>query len=240
MDKTVLLLQEALVGTRADIARDFQGMIGRVDRQTFADFLTAFALQSSTLSQWLCDWNQQMSVALGKHDQRDLALQFELIADGFSRRYQRQQVDQEKIIAWLDANVEHHLQAEQVMNVISAGMKQLRAVFQDCMRRHQVKTWLCVLMEIERLRIIHGFSFIKLCDVFFGPGLLRCFSVIFDQRRRSHYVFGLCETVLQQEPIVTEVVEIDTVKAASKAYSTYINDCYELSKSNLAAHSTAK
>jgi hypothetical protein len=234
MDKTILLLQEALVGTRADIARDFQGMITQVDRQDFADFLIAFALHSATLSQWLCDWNQQMSLMLGKREQKDLALQLELIADGFNRRYQCQKIDQEKIVAWLDANVERHLQVEQVLNMISVGMKQLRTVFQDCMRRHKVKTWLCVLMEIERLRIVHGFSFIKLCDTFFGSGLLRCFSVIFDERRRSHYVFGLCETLLQQESIVDEIIDINAVKTASKAYSTYVNDCYKLSKKRVA------
>lgn len=229
MDKTARLLQEALVGTRADIATGFQSMISQVDRLTFADFLITFALQSAMLSQSFADWNQQISAEMAKSGQKDLALQFELLAEGFNRRYHRQMADQDKILAWLKANVEHRLQPEQAVQVISAGIKQLRTVFKNCLRRRQMKTWLCVMMEIERIRIIHGFTFIKLCETFFGQGLLRCFSVIFDQRRRSHYVFGLCETVLQNSDIEHETVEIETVKTASKAYGTYINDCYELS-----------
>ncbi len=233
MDKTALLLQEALVSTRADIASGFQSMISQVDRLTFADFLITFALQSAMLSQSLADWNQQLSAEMAKGGKKDLALQFELIADGFNRRYHRQKADQDKILTWLKANAEHRLRPEQAMRVISVGIKQLRTVFKDCLRRNQVKTWLCVLMEIERMRIIHGFTFIKLCETFFGQGLLRCFSVIFDQRRRSHYVFGLCETVLQNSDIVDEAVEIEVVKMASKAYGTYINDCYELSNKQM-------
>ncbi len=111
-------------------------------------------------------------------------------------------------------------------------MKQLRFVFQECAKRKKYTTWVFIMQELERLRIVHGFTLVKLCEMIFGRGVLRCLSHVLLQHRNENAAFNLCDQIignhikLQQDEIP---IMINEIKLAIHAYAQYVGDCYKMS-----------
>ena len=231
MDRIRHVVHNALVDERARVAHQFEGIARRTDKATFAKFLVVYCAQGGQLADWLTDWNQLMGDCAIANGQGELAAGLMQASRYFHLRHSALQKDRQTLVQWLIGKVDGDWTAIDNSPCVSSGMKQLRHLFQSCLKRKRFVTWVMMINEIERLRIIHSVTLIKLCEVFFGRKIVGCFSHIQHQHQQGNALFWLCDNLLatgiKKLPEEVDVV-IDDVKSSIQAYTQYIESCFKL------------
>lgn len=231
MDRELFVISNALTDTRVHVAQRFEQLTTTTERRQLAYFMLAYCRQASVLVGWMSEWSKQLGKLIAPQGKTELAALMGDIADKLLQRHQALTIDVAHLSRWMQTQFPScsHFANEEV--VISSGMKQLRFVAQECIKRSHGESWLLIITELERLRIVHGFTLIKLCDIHFGHRMLRCFSHIHYQHQHQNELFGLCEHALKsqiklQDASITSMIA--EVKTAIDAYASFISDCYSL------------
>lgn len=233
MDIILNTLRQALVETRTDVAGGFSALVNLSDQKQFSGFVLRYCHQAAILMEWLFKWNKEClnesSISL---DEEAMGA-FQQIQSRLLARQKALLFDEKQCREWmvgegyLDPSFEHEGKNT------APGLKQLRHVQQLCLRRRDCSTWLCVLSEIERLRMIHGFTFIKLCELNFGKAFLKKLSHVHAQHQQITALFDLIEAVLRhtlvQQPLLSEQ-SLEEMRLAIKGYGVYITNCYNLTE----------
>ena len=228
MDRRLLTISSALTDIRVQVAQRFQQLTATADRQQLAHFMLAYCRQATIVARWMSDWNEQIRKLIATQGERELAILFGEISAKLFKRHQALEIDVVHTSRWLREQFKNCCDIENEKIVISPGMKQLRFIAQECIKRNHSKSWLLIMTELERLRIVHGFTLIKLCEVHFGCSMLRCFSHIHYQHQHQNELFILCESALKSQIKLQDVAiqsMIAEVKTAIEAYASFIGDC---------------
>lgn len=231
MDRQLHTISHALTDVRVQVAQRFQQLTQTTDKAQLAHFMLAYCRQAAALVRWMSEWNEQLrqsSVAAGREA---LATVFGTIAEKLNQRHLALVADVESTARWLKAQFGSQADIQNEKIVMSSGMKKLRFVAQECVKRNHYESWLLIMTEIERLRIVHGFTLIKLCEVHFGRAMLRCFSHIHYQHQHQNELFALCETTLKSQIKLQDAAiqsMIAELKIAITAYASFIDDCYAI------------
>jgi hypothetical protein len=231
MDRELLSIRNALTDTRVSIAHQFQEMTQKVDKVSFGCFLVTYCRQAAGLASWMSDWNEQIYMAVRQQGKDDLAQTFSAISQKLSVRRDALRADVATMMEWAQEYLSKDLVVGEELS-LSSGMKQLRFISGECIKRKYYMSWLLIMTELERLRIVHGFTLIKLCELFFGKSVLRCFSHIHYQHQNQNELFTLCEDALEANiALHTASVQsmITEVRKAIEAYACFIGDCHQMS-----------
>jgi hypothetical protein len=237
MDRELSNIRNALIDTRVSLSHQFQKMTQLIDKEGFGCFLEVYCRQAASLSHWMSEWNERVRQKAAAANEDELAQTFTRISELLFRRHQALDEDTVKVSGWLSLNTSYSFDFSSEKLPVSPGMKQLRFISQECGKRSYYVSWLLIMTEIERLRIVHGFTLIKLCELYFGPSILRCFSHIHYQHQNQNELFTVCENALLAHiKLHTASVQsmIAQVKSAIDAYACFIDDCYKISMQRVA------
>lgn len=230
MDRTLQVLRNALVGTRVDAAHQFEAIIKQLDQQTLALFLVNYCSESSKLNHDLGKWTESLIQLEVEQEPMLDRRQVAVLIEKYEERSRALKDDQKIFAEWLKNHLHHHdIQLKKGVT-LSPSSKQLRHTFQECLRRKRFLSWLVILDELERLRIIHGFTLIKLCELFFGRRVLGCFSHIQIQHHNNSIIFQTCEQLLESciehsKCVISDV--LSDARSAMNAYASYIEFCFK-------------
>lgn len=229
MDRILNPLRQALVETRANAAFGFSSLSGRATPAELGCFLLRYCHQAATLMSWLSVWNRALleESAVSLSDEERAA--FEEIETRLVAREAALKEDFTSLKAWLISEnlIESGFELDEQSTC--QGLKQVRHAQALCARRNDLSTWLCVFSEIERLRMVHGFTFIKLCELHFGKSMLKKLSHIHFQHQQQTALFDLIEKLLavaiaQQSLQPDHALQV--MKSAINGYGEYITNCY--------------
>lgn len=232
MERELTSIRNALIDTRVNLAHQFQKMTQLVDKEGFSCFLAVYCRQAALLAQWMSEWNEQLRQKVLSAGENELSLTFTSISKQLLQRHEALSKDVSNVTRWLGDHAHYHGDVADDKPLVSPGMKQLRFVSQECVKREFYVSWLLIMTEIERLRIVHGFTLIKLCELYFGPAILRCFSHIHYQHQNQNELFTVCENALEGHiKLHTASIQsmITQVQSAIDGYACFIDDCYKMS-----------
>ncbi len=239
MDSELSCIRSALIDTRVNISHQFQKMTQLIDKEGFGLFLLVYCRQAAALCQWMSEWNEQIRQQVISDGQAELVETFTQLSEKLLRRHHSLDEDTVNLTHWLAEHTEQGVGLAREKCSLLPGMKQLRFIFQECIKRRHYVNWLVIMSEIERLRIVHGFTLIKLCELYFGRTILRCFSHIHYQHQHENELFALCEIALKDHiELHTASVPsmITQARAALDAYACFIEDCYKASMQQVTHH----
>lgn len=229
MDRILTSLRQALVEARSEAAFGFSALSSQSNPTQVGHFLLSYCHQASTLMAWLSLWNQALLAESTINLSDDNLAVFKEMQSRLASRQTALTQDLETAKAWLiSADI---ISVDFVLSEQPAcqGLKQVRHAQELCARRCDLSTWLCVVSEVERLRMIHGFTFIKLCELHFGRGMLKQLSHIHFQHQQQTALFDLVETlilgVLAQQSLEPDHA-LQVMKSAIKGYGEYIANCF--------------
>lgn len=232
MDRQLLVLSNALVESRVQVAERFQQLLGQTNKQQFAYFMQAYCRQNALLEQWMSGWNRQLHELVAKENAA-LAAVFADIAERLEKREHAASRDSQEIAAWLQQHIAGAYDVTPEKVSVVPGMKQLRFVANECIKRKHHDSWLLVMTEIERMRIIHGYTLVKMCEQFLGESILTCLSSMHYQHPQQNELFSICETALITQlrlkaPNMSTMMS--EVKTALAGFASFISDCYSVSQ----------
>ncbi len=237
MDQTLLNIRDALTNTRVQVAQRFQRMTEVIDKWGLACFLVVYCRQAAVLSHWMSEWNEQLRQKMTAHMQQNLNQIFVGISEKLLRRHKSLDQDTVNVTQWVALHLDGVTNQAHNGLLICAGMKQLRFLFQECIKRSDCVNWLLIMTELERLRIVHGFTLIKMCELYFGKSILRCFTHIHYQHQNQDELFVICEQALEDHiqlhtsPIQTMIGDVNM---AIESYANFIDDCYQVATKRVA------
>lgn len=239
MDKVCQAARSSLIDARSEISHKIQRITVNSSKEGLGRFLVSYCQYATLMMEWMSDWNNRMQVVAQEKGDDSLAIAFKEISDKLFIRSQALKCDQGDMLQWVVANLGCDIDLPKGREIASTGMKKFRHLFEECEKRKEPNTWLFIMSEVERLRIIHGFTLVSLCSVLLGKQAIRRLSHILLQHRQSNKLFDVCEVALSNDIKLHPKELPDMVEAASvalDAYGLYIDDCYETSRVRVEAH----
>ncbi len=219
MDRTVVqTVQNSLIDSRSQVAYQFQQLTKQVSREIFTNFLMVYCQQEALLAEGLYQWNRDIAKIRAKLSGVALSALFEKMAEHCQIRQRALLLDQAALMQRYDHSVEER-----------DNINPWQLIFQKCRDGKSLLTWLFIMTEIERLRIIHSFTLIKLCQWVCGKGVLRCLSHVLLQHREGNVLLDLSEKAIPLAiPLSCENpgIMINDIKLAMSTYAHSVNECY--------------
>lgn len=231
MDRELLSIRNAVTDSRTALSRQFQLLTQQVDRERFGVFLAVYCRQAAGLARLMVDWSQQLCQSVTEPGQEALLASLKAISAQLETRHTTLETDFLAVKTWAQKVLSYGFELPSQMK-LSAGVKQLRFVFSGCIKSKYYVSWLLVVTELERLRIVHGFTLVKMCELFFGQDVLHCFSHIHYQHQNPNELFSLCDHALETHMRLHRASVpsmIADVRKAIEAYGCFIHDCFQMS-----------
>ena len=227
----------SLVDVRAEAARALGQLVNRSDEATLAQFLICHCYFASTMMGWLSNWAQQL-VQSNHVDEQVVSRAFlQTLIDRLYAREVALKQDQRQIVKHLSSRVQSPLRALTDGLEVTPGMKQLREIFQGSVSTHHIATWVCIMLELERCRLLHGMTLMKLAQSHFGPGILRYFSHVHLMHQQDTPMLNLLEdTLVAMGGQVTDAKDmLNQSRLALQAYIHHLEHCFDRSQQMMAA-----